>query len=304
MEQEKVLIIDDSEGCIIIAKFCLSQLDYAVHIANNGDEGLSLAQSLTPDLILLDLNMPGMNGFEVCRKLKSDELTRDIPVIFLTSSHESDDIVKGFETGAVDYICKPYNSKELTSRVRSHLELKNSREELIRSHLQIQEQMEVIFNQEKLLLEQKNLQIQLELDAKSNELTSTLLQLVKFSEVMNSLLNDLESLTQTPPDNLTTSLRSTIHSYRLQLGLNNWKEFETRFVGLHNDFNKNLQTNFPDLTNNELRLCAFLRLNMNTKDISSITLQTEEGIKKARYRLRKKLGLSEGDNLTAFLSKF
>ena len=118
MEQEKVLIIDDSEGCIIIAKFCLSQLDYAVHIANNGDEGLSLAQSLTPDLILLDLNMPGMNGFEVCRKLKSDELTRDIPVIFLTSSHESDDIVKGFETGADDYLVKPFDPEKLSQLVQ------------------------------------------------------------------------------------------------------------------------------------------------------------------------------------------
>jgi len=83
-----------------------------------------------------------------------------------------------------------------------------------------------------------------------------------------------------------------------------WKEFEVRFQNVHSDFYKNLVQNFPDLTANELRLCAFLKLNLNTKEISSLTNQSVNSIDVARSRLRQKLGLSKEDNLTSFLAGF
>ena len=83
-----------------------------------------------PDLILLDLMMPEMDGLEVCRRLKADPPTQQIPIIFLTASNEMEHLVKGFEAGAVDYVTKPFNAPELLARVRTHLELKHARERL------------------------------------------------------------------------------------------------------------------------------------------------------------------------------
>ena len=83
-----------------------------------------------PDLILLDLMMPEMDGLEACRRLKADPLTQRIPVIFLTASNEMEHLVQGFEVGAVDYVTKPFNPPELLARVRTHLELKHARERL------------------------------------------------------------------------------------------------------------------------------------------------------------------------------
>jgi two-component system sensor histidine kinase/response regulator len=83
-----------------------------------------------PDLILLDLMMPEMDGLEVCRRLKADPLTQQIPIIFLTASNEMEHLVKGFEAGAVDYVTKPFNAPELLARVRTHLELKHARQRL------------------------------------------------------------------------------------------------------------------------------------------------------------------------------
>lgn len=98
--------------------------------AVNGIEALEFVKRKIPDLILLDIMMPGMDGFEVCKKLKEDPFTQEIPIIFLTALSETESVVKGFELGAVDYITKPFNKKELITRVNTHLELKWAREEL------------------------------------------------------------------------------------------------------------------------------------------------------------------------------
>lgn len=82
----------------------------------------------------------------------------------------------------------------------------------------------------------------------------------------------------------------------------NWKDFEVRFQNVHSDFNDKLTSNFPDITPNELKLCAFLRLNMSTKEICALTFQSENSIQKARYRLRKKLGVESYDNLIMYLT--
>jgi len=99
-------------------------------LAQNGLIALDFAKKRLPDLILLDIMMPEMDGFETCEKLKQEQTTKDIPIIFLTAKTEKNDIIKGLEAGAVDYVTKPFNSKELMSRVNTHLELKAAKEEL------------------------------------------------------------------------------------------------------------------------------------------------------------------------------
>src|SRR5689334_25407406 len=100
---------------------------YHVMPATSGQQALERAQAQRPDLILLDLMMPGMDGLEVCQRLKASPLTRGIPVIFLTASNEMEHLVKGFAAGALDYVTKPFNAPELLARVRTHLELQHAR---------------------------------------------------------------------------------------------------------------------------------------------------------------------------------
>lgn len=131
-EKKVVLVVDDAPANIRVVNEILHD-SYKVRIATNGAKALELANGLpAPDLILLDVVMPGMNGYEVCTKLKAEPATRDIPVIFLTGQTESTDETKGFEVGAVDYIHKPFSPAVVVARVQTHLALRDTREELER----------------------------------------------------------------------------------------------------------------------------------------------------------------------------
>lgn len=123
-----ILIVDDVPKNIELLGNVLSNEGYDISIAENGREALETLEDLLPDLILLDVMMPEMNGHEACKKLKAEDRTKDIPVIFLTAKTETEDIVEGFELGAVDYVTKPFNSTELLARVRTHLALKQARD--------------------------------------------------------------------------------------------------------------------------------------------------------------------------------
>ncbi len=135
-----VLIVDDVPENIQVISNILYQKDINVLIAQSGKEALNIISRKPPDLILLDILMPEMDGFEVCEYLKHDPTTKDIPIIFLTAKTQTDDIVKGFELGAVDYITKPFHPAELISRVSTHLELKKSRDLIIAQNQQLAEQ--------------------------------------------------------------------------------------------------------------------------------------------------------------------
>ena len=98
--------------------------------ARNGEMGIRRAQFAPPDLILLDVMMPGIDGFETCRRLKADETTRDVPIIFITVMKDVESKLKGFEAGGVDYVTKPIEEREVLARVRTHLELQRARKTL------------------------------------------------------------------------------------------------------------------------------------------------------------------------------
>lgn len=127
-DRNKILIVDDTPENIDILGEILS--DYKKFIATNGERALKLAKEKLPDLILLDIMMPGMDGFEVCKRLKSDNDTKDIPVIFITAKNQVEDEVKGLEIGAVDFIAKPISPPIVQARVKAHLDLKMSKEVL------------------------------------------------------------------------------------------------------------------------------------------------------------------------------
>lgn len=122
----KILIVDDIPQNIEVLGNTLRQSGSMVFMATNGNQAIAIAEVKKPDLILLDIQMPEMDGYEVCQKLKANDQTRHIPIIFLTARTEIDDIVRGFAAGAVDYITKPFNSAELLARVSTHIELKKA----------------------------------------------------------------------------------------------------------------------------------------------------------------------------------
>jgi two-component system sensor histidine kinase ChiS len=126
-------VVDDTPDNLSLMSGLLKDL-YKVKVANNGEKALQIAAAETPpDLILLDIMMPGMDGYEVCKRLKEDAATRDIPVIFLTAKVEVEDEARGLGLGAVDYVTKPVSPPIVLARVRNHLELKTARD-LLQAH--------------------------------------------------------------------------------------------------------------------------------------------------------------------------
>ena len=126
-----ILIVDDIPANLAIAVNYLEDNSFNVLVAQDGKEGLERAQLVKPDLILLDVMMAGLDGFQTCRRLKSIESTRDIPVIFMTALNDTSDKVKAFAVGAVDYVSKPFQVGELLARIRTHLTLRVMQEQLI-----------------------------------------------------------------------------------------------------------------------------------------------------------------------------
>jgi len=130
-QKQTILIVDDSPENITVLG-ALLRMDYSVRVATNGEKALKIVESDNPpDLILLDVMMPGMDGYEVCRRLKADLCTQNIPVIFITAKTSEEDEVKGFNMGAVDYITKPFSPVVIKARVRTHAELKRYRDFLV-----------------------------------------------------------------------------------------------------------------------------------------------------------------------------
>jgi two-component system, sensor histidine kinase and response regulator len=125
-----ILVVDDNKRNLQVVGNILHEEQYKVAMAINGPTALKLAAQLKPDLVLLDIMMPEMDGFEVCKKLKENEETREIPVIFLTAKVETDDVVEGFNLGGVDYITKPFKQKELLVRIKTHLDLLQSKRKI------------------------------------------------------------------------------------------------------------------------------------------------------------------------------
>lgn len=128
MNKPKILIADDIKQNVKLLRVILTASEYDVVEAYDGEEALAKARDEHPDLILLDVMMPKVTGYEVCQKLRADEITKHIPVIMITALHEMDDRIKGIEAGADDFISKPFNKAELLARIKSLLRMRPGKE--------------------------------------------------------------------------------------------------------------------------------------------------------------------------------
>ncbi len=146
-----ILIVDDTPANVGVLVDYLEDNGFRVVVAQDGQEGLKRAEFARPDLILLDVMMPGMDGFETCRRLKADDKTRDIPVIFMTALTEAGEKVNAFGVGAVDYVTKPFQIEEVLARVRTHLALRDMQFQLEKQNDLLQQEIAVRLQTERAL---------------------------------------------------------------------------------------------------------------------------------------------------------
>jgi DNA-binding response OmpR family regulator len=121
MNRKKILLVDDSSTVILMEKMILSKAPYELVVAKDGQEGVEKAVSEKPDLILMDVMMPRLNGFEACKRLRAQDDTAAIPVILVTTRGEAESMKSGHDAGCTDYVTKPINGAELLSKVRAQL---------------------------------------------------------------------------------------------------------------------------------------------------------------------------------------
>ncbi len=134
-----ILIVDDTPANLRLLSKMLGRHGYEVRPIPNGKLAIAATQAALPDLILLDINMPDMNGYEVCRQLKADEKTRNIPIIFISALNEVTDKVEAFKVGGVDYVTKPFQVEEVLARINTHLTIRNLQENLETKNAQLQD---------------------------------------------------------------------------------------------------------------------------------------------------------------------
>lgn len=269
LSDSKILIVDDDVLNILFVRSALEGT-YILHEAHNGIEAIQQIPELLPDLLLLDWNMPQLDGMGVLQFLNNNPKFKSIQVIMMTGMMtEIENLTKAFEQGVVDFIKKPFEFPELQARVKSALQIAYYHKQ--------------------------------ELQKKDQELVSLTMKKIENIEFLKTVFERLESSRNT---DCKENLDEFKKEFNAIISENTWKNFDEHFNLVYPEFYKNLIMKHPDLSPAELKLCRLLRLNLSTKEISSISYTTPESIKVARSRLRKKLGIESDDNLTGYVMQF
>ncbi|BBM85846.1 response regulator [Candidatus Uabimicrobium amorphum] len=184
-----ILIVDDKPENLKLLSKILSQKNYLVRPVLNPKQALEIIQRSRPDLILLDINMPEMDGYEVCQYIKSQELTKDIPVIFISALHDREDKIKAFSVGGIDYIPKPFYEEEILARIEVHLNLYEVRKDLELQNQELQKKTKEL-DESKKQAEQANRTKSQFLVNMSHEIRTPLNAILGFTEILDSIIND------------------------------------------------------------------------------------------------------------------
>ncbi|MEE8315326.1 MAG: response regulator, partial [Syntrophobacteria bacterium] len=143
-ESERILLVDDNPTNLQVLFQTLEGRGYNLLVAKDGETALTIVKKALPELILLDIMMPGIDGYEVCRRLKNDPTTKEIPIIFLSALGETKDKVRGLDLGAVDYISKPFQAEEVIARVNTHITIYRLRREVQAQKDALERELEVV----------------------------------------------------------------------------------------------------------------------------------------------------------------
>jgi CheY-like chemotaxis protein/DNA-binding CsgD family transcriptional regulator len=278
MKDRTILIVDDlvENLQVIVAIFEQNRPDLIIYQANSGKMALEVALKTLPDMILTDWDMPRMSGIDLILELKKHKTTRNIPVIMATGMMLSpENLREALEAGAVDFLTRPINAIELLARTHAAM---------------------LLSEQHKNAIAEKDRQLaEIALNITKNDAF-----LIKFKKRMEDLLlaspNDTGHFKEELAD-----ITSELDGHLIQ---DNWQRFQLSFEAVHSGFIQILAEAHPELSPAEVKLCIFLKLGMNTKDISNLLYMTPESVKVARSRLRKKLGLTLTHNLHNYLTAF
>lgn len=291
MPNYKVLLADDEPQNIKNLFDALNPEIYRVFVAANGKAAVEQAIKHQPDAIIMDWDMPEMNGIEAICLIRATEEIKNIPIIVATGKMTHvENLRTALETGANDYIRKPYDPIEIEARVNT----------MIRLNL---DQQKIISLQNELYHEKLN-KAKYEMEIRQQALTASKLRLIYNSKNNDSLLKDLQSLEMMMDKEAQLVLKRITSGIISSTSAINWEEFEIHFEEIHPVFFSSLRASFPDLTTNETELCAFFKMNMTNKEIIAITYKNDNTLKKARQRLKKKLGLAEDESLYSFIQDF
>ena len=269
-----IMIIDDSPDSLKLLSEILLVQGFQVRQALSGRVALSVIQQQPPDLIILDIRMPEMDGFEVCRQLKTNEKTRSIPVIFISGLEQTDDKIKAFEVGGLDYITKPFEPTEVMVRVKRHLELSR-----------MQQNLEDMVQQRTIKLEESNTAMKVLLEHRRSEQG-------KFEENVVSHISTLISpyvkrMQESDLDSRQTALMDVI-----ELNLN---EVTANFSG-------KLYSRALGLTRREMEVASLIKIGKTNQEMAVILSVSGHAVSFHRQNLRKKLGLTgQKTNLMSYL---
>lgn len=195
-----ILIVDDAKENIDILFQALVE-DYELGVAVDGESALEYVSSEAPDLILLDIMMPGMDGYEVCKRLKSNAVTKDIPIIFLTAMNEIENKTAGFEAGAVDYITKPFEIMEVKARVKTHLDLKSALKTIQSYNKRLEKMVEQ--RTKELISTERRAAFSLLIQGIVHNLKNPLTSIIAGSNLIEFSSAQLEELSKALPDNFS-----------------------------------------------------------------------------------------------------
>ena len=186
----EILVVDDIAANRNLLRETLEPRGYEVLLAANGQHAIDIASNVRPDAVLLDVNMPGMNGFETCRALKAFEATRHIPVIFITANDGTEDLVAGFEAGGVDYVTKPFKAQEVLRRLETHLQLSRLNRALVEKNSQLETARQAA-EEARALADEANKAKSRFLANMSHELRTPLNAIIGYSEMVEEELEEV-----------------------------------------------------------------------------------------------------------------
>ena len=227
-DMPRILIIDDNATNLSVLTEYLESSDFQIMVARNGAAGIDKARRGQPDLILLDILMPDMDGFETCRRLKADPDTQEIPVLFITALQSVEDKVKGFAVGGVDYLTKPLQEEEVLARVRTHLQLQAQKKQLQQYARELQQAKELAESAQK-IAESANHAKSVFLANMSHELRTPLNGILGYAQILNRQ-HDLSAVMR---DGLTIIYQSGQHLLTLINDILDLAKIEARKVELY-----------------------------------------------------------------------
>src|SRR5574344_1595700 len=276
MPKNRILIVDDNPHAVSLVSIVLSRkLDCELSVAFDGSSAIKQASDINPDLVLMDWQMPGIDGIRAIEILKEDPSTASIPIIMITCYSEKDYLEKAFAAGVVDFIRKPFDNIELLARVKSVLTTRDYFNKMV--------------------------------EAQKRETVALSMQTVQGEEFRNKIVSDLKQLkakSETEPEQMPIVIERLIREIASDSQSTSWNQIEKRIKDTDQQFFRSLGEKHPNLTPAEMKLCLYLRMNLSTKEISGMTFQTYDSVRIARTRLRKKLNLTSDDNLVGYISSF